>query len=148
MNLSFEVIENSVEKYKIYMTSLKWDTDKTYSIYDNEYPMSWIFEKVVSVHLDDELVGIGGIKPCFENNEMYVELSSIVNPEYRRMGIADRLLNFMLEYTKNELNIPIAKVNILKSNIPSIKQIENNNFTFIYSTDNIITYEKKLINKQ
>ena len=146
INIQFKKIENRYDKYYSYMKALSWDTGHTYS-FDNESGIEWLMQKMIGAYNDNELVALGCIKINYdiEKNEKYSELSSIVDYRYRRKGIADKLLKEMLEYCK-ELNVQKVRVNILKSNMPSVSQIEKNEFDFVSFDDDIITFEKKLIN--
>lgn len=49
----------------------------------------------------------------------------IVNENNRRQGIANKLLNYLVEQNKNVKNITLE---VMSSNIPAIKLYENNGF--------------------
>lgn len=145
MNLEFKVISDKSDRYSICSYVLTWDTKKTYN-FDNCIRAEYLFQNFIGVYNNNELIALGGIKPYYNDGIMCARLSSIVKPNFRRKGVADQLLRYMLFYSKNELNIEKVFVNIMKKNKPSILQIEKNDFNLISFKDNIYTYEKKLIN--
>ena len=147
MEIQFKRIENRYDKYRSYVKSLSWDTNNTYSI-DKDAGVEWLIQKMIGVYHEEELIALGCIKKYYniEKKKHYANLSSIVDFRFRRQGIADRLLKEMLEYCR-ELDVEIVKVDILKDNLPSVSQIEKNEFDFVKFDDKIITFEKKLINK-
>lgn len=145
MNVEYKLIENKFDKYKTYMLAIDWDIDDTYMPVKERISIEWLLQKMIGVYVDNEVVGLGCIKPYYKDGILNAELSSIIKKEYRRMGFADKLLLHMLEYSKSKLDIKKVTVNILKTNIASISQIEKNEFDFVSFDDKIITFEKKLI---
>lgn len=145
MNVEYKLIENKFDKYKTYMLAIDWDIDDTYMPVKERISIEWLLQKMIGVYVDNEVVGLGCIKPYYKDGILNAELSCIIKKEYRRMGFADKLLLHMLEYSKSKLDIKKVTVNILKTNIASISQIEKNEFDFVSFDDKIITFEKKLI---
>ena len=143
MELEFKKIENKMERYNLYSETIMWDTKRTFSE-DDQLGIEWLISTTIGVYLDNEPVALGGIKLFYENKEKVAYLSAIVNPKYRRKGIADRLLEYMLSYCKSELNINKVKVKILIQNKASINQIEKNDFEFESFNDKILTFSKDL----
>ena len=146
MELRYSKIENIYDRYNSYLKALSWDINNTYS-QDKEAGVEWLLQKMIGAYRETELVGLGSIRTYYdlEKKQMTADLASIVDYRFRRKGIADRLLREMLIYCK-DLNVEIVKVNILKDNKPSLLQIEKNNFEYVEINDDIVTYQKKLIN--
>ena len=147
MEIQYRKIENSYDKYYSYLKSLTWDKDNTYCK-NKDAGIEWLIQKMIGAYNEDELIALGSIKKYYdvEKRKIYADLSSIVDFRFRRRGIADHLLKEMLEYCK-ELNVETVKVKIYKNNLPSVSQIEKNDFDFVSFDDKIITFEKKLINR-
>jgi len=138
-------LDNKIDRYNSFIHALSWDTKHTYSIDDN-IGIEWLLQKMIGVYDDNSLIGLGSIRNYNLINERYATLAIIVKKNYRKQGIGDRLLKELLEYCK-ELDIELVRVNILKNNKNSLSNVEKNRFNYISIDNNIITYEKKLINK-
>ena len=148
MQIIYKRIENKYDKYFSYQKALSWDTKNTYSREKEITGIDWLIQKMIGVYHEEELIALGCIKTEYDLDKKmkYAYLSSIVDFRFRRCGIANNLLKEMLIYCK-ELNVEKVIVNILKENSASISQIEKNDFNFVKFDDEIITFEKKLINK-
>lgn len=140
MNVEYKLITNKLDRYSSYLKALTWDTKNTYSI-DKNIGIDWLIQIMIGAYADNNLVGLGCIRTYYDDMKKYAYLSNIVDNNYRRKGIADRLLIEMLKYCK-EQNIITVRVNILKNNLSSISQIEKNNFNFVSFDDKTITFEK------
>ena len=148
MNVEYKLIDDKYDKYDSYMTAINWDTKNTYMPSKEKICIEWLIQKMIGVYMNNEIIGLGCIKPYYKDGCLNAELSSIIKGEYRRRGLADKLLQCMLDYCKNNLNVEKVTVNILKTNLASISQIEKNSFDFVSFDDKIISFEKKLINKK
>ena len=101
MELEIKEITDKSLKYDLYMLSLTWDNEDTYhEDKDSGIGANWLIQRTIAVYKDEELIGLGGIKNSDETKEICADFSAIVKPEYRRRGVADKLLKFMLEYCK------------------------------------------------
>ena len=130
MKVEYKKIEDKFDRYNIYNEALTWDTKKTFQTDADEINILWLLNIFIGV---------------YNNDELCAEISYIVKPEYRKKGIGNNLIKYMLEYCKNDLNVKMVYVDILKTNKESVSQIEKNDFDFESFDDKIITFKRKLI---
>ena len=145
--MEFKRIEEKMEKYDAYVKALSWDNKNTYS-QDKDVGLDWMFDKMVGVYEEDELIALGCITRYFDNEckRSYANISSIVRKDYRNKGISKILLNHLVAYCK-DLEVKTITIEILKTNKISIKSIQNSDFEYKEETDKVLVYQKKLINK-
>lgn len=97
------------------------------------------------VYDDDEVKGVLVYDLIYDRIEIeYI----IVNEKYRRQGIANQLLKYLIEQNNNIDNITLE---VRSSNIPAIKLYENNGFEKVairknyYKTEDGILMMKKKV---
>ena len=147
MELNFKRVEDKYDRYKYGMISIIWDKKHTYSL-DGQIGLNWMFQEMILAYSDDNLVGIGEINTFYEDKIKKARLGVITNPNYRKKGIANSLINEMLVCCRDELDVEIVVANILSTNKKSLSKAQKNEFELIGSNGKILTYEKKLINKR
>lgn len=145
MKVEYKKIDDKFDRYNIYNEALTWDTKKTFQTDADEINILWLLNIFIGVYNNDELVALGSIRKYYNNDNVCAEISYIVKPEYRKKGIGNNLIKYMLEYCKNDLNVKMVYVDILKTNKESVSQIEKNDFDFESFDDKIITFKRKLI---
>ena len=145
MNIKYKIIEDKFDRYNIYSEALTWDTKNTYNTNKEKNDLSWLLNTFIGVYNEEELVALGSIRKYFKNDTICANISYIVKPEYRKKGIGNNLIKYLLEYSKNDLDVKMVYVDILKNNKESVSQIEKNDFDFKSFNDKIISFQKKLI---
>ena len=140
MNLKIKVIKEKMDRYNNYIRAIRWDKN----IDQKNIGVDWLIKKMVGAYIDEELVGIGCIGKYYEGSKINGDLTVLVNPNHRKKGVEDRLLSYMLNYSKEELKIEKVKATMLKTDLPSVSQYERNDFDFVSFDDKSITFEKKL----
>lgn len=75
------------------------------------------FGSAITVTIDGEPVAMSVLYLCpFQKLKHMCEISLIVSPEYRRMGIGSELLYHMLEYAKNQFKITHVHLHLYQGN--------------------------------
>lgn len=145
-NIEFkELNENTEGIYCIYRQVHKWDKNHTWCVgMDDDESLMFLFNKIIGLYLNNELIGYGSITNYPTNMRSYVTLSCIIHPKYRNMGYGTLLLHKLLDVSIKSYDATYARVEILKSNIASITIVENGDFDFVNFNDKSIVFEKKL----
>lgn len=140
MDVKIKLIEEKMDRYSNYIRAIRWDKK-----HDQEnIGVEWLLKKMIGAYIKDELVAIGCIGKYYEDNKLKGDISIIMNPNHRKKGVEDKLLSYILKYSKEELKIEKVKATVLKSDMQSVSQYERNDFDFVSFDDRNITFEKKL----
>ena len=116
--MEYKRLYNVYERYDSYTKVLSWDTKHTYS-QDDYIGIEWLLQRMIGVYDDKDLIALGSIREYNLINDRYAILSCIVKKNYRRQGIADKLLKELLEYCK-ELNIEKGVIYVLKNTLNEV----------------------------
>lgn len=98
----------------------------------------WFYEHNIGNHplivaeMDGQAVGYASLSP-YREKEAYsatVELSVYVDVKYRKMGVAGKLMQQILDYAKNDESIHLVLSVITSGNEASVRLHEKFGFTF------------------
>ena len=116
------------------------------SNFSNLYDLSQIidsqYDYVYGYYLDDKLVGFVHITKLYETMDI---VNVVVDDEYRKQGIATKLINYVIDLFDDIDNV-MLEVN--ENNIPAISLYKKNKFEIINKRNNYYGSDAALIMKR